>query len=53
MRLRIKQARPTSLNGAVRHDVELLAFNRAEDARESKAVACREESRKIIKAKTE
>jgi hypothetical protein len=30
MRLRIKQARPTSLNEAVRHAVELEAFNRAE-----------------------
>ena len=30
MRLRIKQARPTSLNMAVRHSVELEAFNKAE-----------------------
>lgn len=30
MRLRIKQARPTSLNDAVRHAVELEAFNKAE-----------------------
>ena len=30
MRLRIKQARPTSLNMAVRHVVELEAFNKAE-----------------------
>ena len=30
MRLRIKQARPTDLNDAVRHGVELEAFNRAE-----------------------
>ncbi|XP_060605005.1 uncharacterized protein LOC132757672 [Ruditapes philippinarum] len=30
MRLRNKQARPTSLNEAVRHAVELEAFNRAE-----------------------
>ena len=30
MRLRIKQARPSSLNDAVRHAVELEAFNRAE-----------------------
>ena len=30
MRLRIKQARPTSLNMAVRHAVELEAFNKAE-----------------------
>ena len=31
MRLRIKQARPTSLNMAVRHAVELEAFNKAEE----------------------
>ncbi|XP_053391746.1 uncharacterized protein LOC128554497 [Mercenaria mercenaria] len=30
MRLRIKQARPTSLNDGVRHAVELEAFNKAE-----------------------
>ena len=30
MRLRIKQARPVSLNDAIRHAVELEAFNRAE-----------------------
>ena len=30
MRLRIKQARPTDLNDAVRHAVELEAFDRAE-----------------------
>ena len=30
MRLRIKQVRPSSLNDAVRHAVELEAFNRAE-----------------------
>ena len=30
MRLRIKQARPTNLNDAVRHAVELEAFNKAE-----------------------
>ena len=30
MRLRIKQARPSNLNEAVRHAVELEAFNRAE-----------------------
>ena len=30
MRLRVKQARPVSLNDAVRHAVELEAFNRAE-----------------------
>ena len=30
MRIRIKQARPTSLNMAVRHAVELEAFNKAE-----------------------
>lgn len=30
MRLRIKQARPKNLNDAVRHAVELEAFNRAE-----------------------
>ena len=30
MRLRIKQARPSNLNDAVRHAVELEAFNRAE-----------------------
>ena len=30
MRLRIKQARPLNLNDAVRHAVELEAFNRAE-----------------------
>ena len=30
MRLRIKQARPTSLNTAIRHAVELEAFNKAE-----------------------
>ena len=30
MRLRIKQAHPTSLNDAVRHAVELEAINRAE-----------------------
>ena len=33
MRLRIKQARPTSLNDAVRHAVELEAFNRAEKSK--------------------
>ena len=33
MRLRIKQARPTSLNEAVRHAVELEAFNRAEKSK--------------------
>ena len=33
MRLRIKQARPTSLNDAVRHTVELEAFNRAEKSK--------------------
>lgn len=33
MRLRIKEARPTNLNGAVRHAVELEAFNKAEDKR--------------------
>lgn len=33
MGLRIKQARPTSLNDAVRHAVELEAFNRAEKSR--------------------
>ena len=33
MRLRIKQARPTSLNDAVRHAVELAAFNRAEKSK--------------------
>jgi hypothetical protein len=30
MRLGIKQARPVSLNDAVRHAVELEAFNKAE-----------------------
>ena len=30
MRLRVKQARPTDLNDAVRHALELEAFNRAE-----------------------
>ena len=30
MRLRVKQARPTSLNDSVCHAVELEAFNRAE-----------------------
>ena len=30
MRLRIKQARPANLNDAVRHAVELEAFNRTE-----------------------
>ena len=30
MRLRIKQARPTSLNDAVQHAIELEAFNSAE-----------------------
>ncbi|CAC5414114.1 unnamed protein product [Mytilus coruscus] len=30
MRLRIKQARPTDLNDAIRHAVELEAFNKAE-----------------------
>ena len=34
MRLRIKQARPTSLNQAVRHAVELEAFNKAEKRHE-------------------
>lgn len=33
MRLRIKQARPTNLNDAIRHAVELEAFNRAEKAK--------------------
>ena len=33
MRLRIQQARPTSLNDAVRHAVELEAFNRAEKSK--------------------
>ena len=33
MRLRIKQARPTSLNDAVRHAVELEAFHKAERSR--------------------
>ena len=33
MRLRIIQARPTSLNDAVRHAVELEAFNRAEKSK--------------------
>ena len=30
MRLRVKQARPSNLNDAVRHAVELEAFNKAE-----------------------
>jgi hypothetical protein len=30
MRLRIKQARPINLNDAIRHAVELEAFNKAE-----------------------
>ena len=30
MRLRVKQARPSDLNDAVRHAVELEAYNRAE-----------------------
>ena len=34
MRLRIKQARPKSLNDAVRHAVELEAFNKAEKKHE-------------------
>ncbi|CAC5414320.1 unnamed protein product [Mytilus coruscus] len=34
MRLRIKQARPVDLNDAVRHAVELEAFNKAEITRE-------------------
>ncbi|CAG2243407.1 unnamed protein product [Mytilus edulis] len=34
MRLRIKQARPADLNDAVRHAVELEAFNKAEIKRE-------------------
>ncbi|KAH3805872.1 hypothetical protein DPMN_134182 [Dreissena polymorpha] len=33
MRLRIKQARPASLNDAIIHAVELEAFNRAERAK--------------------
>ena len=33
MRIRIKQARPTSLNDAVRHAVELEAFHKAERSR--------------------
>ena len=33
MRLRIKQARSTNLNDAVRHAVELEAFNKAEEKR--------------------
>ena len=33
MRLRIKQARPTSLNDAVRHTVELEVFNRVEKSK--------------------
>jgi oligoendopeptidase F len=33
MRLRIKQARPTNLDDAVRHAVELEAFNKAEEKR--------------------
>ncbi|MES9884370.1 MAG: hypothetical protein ABW185_26280, partial [Sedimenticola sp.] len=33
MRLRVKQARPNNLNDAVRHAVELEAFQRAEKAR--------------------
>ncbi|CAG2237614.1 unnamed protein product [Mytilus edulis] len=33
MRLRIKQARPTDLNDAIRHAVELEAFNKAESKR--------------------
>ena len=33
MRLRIKQARPTTLNDAVRHAIELEAFNKAEQKR--------------------
>ncbi|KAH3722404.1 hypothetical protein DPMN_065362 [Dreissena polymorpha] len=35
MRLRIQQARPVSLNDAIRHAVELEAFNRAERAKSS------------------
>ena len=30
MRIRIKQARPVNLNDAIRHAVELVAYNRAE-----------------------
>jgi hypothetical protein len=30
MRLRIKQAKPINLNDAIRHAVELEAFNKAE-----------------------
>ena len=37
MRLRIKQAHPTSLNDAVRHAVELEAINRAEKNQNWKA----------------
>ena len=33
MRLRIKQARPTNLNDAVRHAVELETCNKAEEKR--------------------
>ncbi|KAH3740945.1 hypothetical protein DPMN_047662 [Dreissena polymorpha] len=33
MRLRIKQARPVSLNDAIRYAVEIEAFNRAERAK--------------------
>ena len=33
MRLRIKQARPTNLNGSVRHAVELETCNKAEEKR--------------------
>ena len=33
MRLRIKQARPTNLNDAVRHEVELESFSKAEEKR--------------------
>ena len=45
MRLRIKQARPTSLNMAVRHAVELEAFNKAEIADEEADVEEQEPAR--------
>ncbi|KAH3842692.1 hypothetical protein DPMN_116196 [Dreissena polymorpha] len=39
MRLRIKQARPVSFNHAIRHAVELEAFNRAERAKSDEYIA--------------
>ncbi|KAH3788470.1 hypothetical protein DPMN_166614 [Dreissena polymorpha] len=39
MRLRIKQARPVSLNDAIRHAVELEAFYRAERTKPDRHVS--------------